>query len=203
MNIGILSSHTGTTAAAVIEACALNRIAGRVSIVIANNSQAEVLQRARDADCAAYHLSRKTHPDQDELDLAITARLQEHEVDLVLLAGFLRKVGAPTLRAFSGRILNVHPSLLPRYGGQGMYGSAVHQAVITSGDTVSGATVHLVSEEYDEGAIVTQVSVPVEPGDDAMTLELRVRAAERGLLVDTLGRLSRGELGLPSGWRRP
>jgi phosphoribosylglycinamide formyltransferase 1 len=200
LTIGVLASHAGTTAQAVMDACADGRIRGRVGVVISNNSGAEVLRRAAALGIPARHLSQKTCPDPGELDEAMTRTLRAHGADLVLLAGYMRKVGPLTLAAFDGRIINVHPSLLPRHGGQGMYGRAVHEAVLRSGDPVTGASVHLVTARYDEGPVLSQREVPVAPGDDAGTLEARVRPAERALLVETLSRLARDGLrSLPPG----
>ncbi len=197
ISIGILTSHTGTTAQAVIDACRDGLIKGRVSVVISNNSTAEVLTRAQAHGIPRRHLSRQTHQDPESLDLAIRDELAAHGTNLVLLAGYLRKVGPETLAAFDRRIINVHPALLPRHGGEGKYGRAVHEAVISAGDPVSGATVHLVTENYDEGPVLASRQVPVSPGDDAGSLEAKVRIAERGLLVDTLSALATGELVLP------
>jgi phosphoribosylglycinamide formyltransferase 1 len=197
ISIGILTSHGGTTAQAVIDACRDGRISGRVSVVISNNSSAEVLKRAQANGIPRHHLSRRTHPEPASLDQAITAELTGHGTDLVLLAGYMRRVGPRTLTAFDRRIINVHPALLPGHGGQGMYGRAVHEAVIRAGDPVSGATVHLVTPDYDEGPVLARREVPVGPADDASSLEAKVRIAERALLIDTLGALARGELALP------
>ena len=198
ITVGVLASHTGTTAQAVIDACRDGRIDGRVGVVISNNSDAEVLARARAGGIPARHLSRQTCADADELDELITATLQEHGTDIVLLAGYLRKVGRRTLTAFHGRIINVHPALLPRHGGQGMYGRAVHEAVIKAGDPVSGASVHIVNEQYDEGPVLSQREIAVDPTDDVDTLDAKVRVVEKSLLVDTLASIARGELVLPA-----
>jgi phosphoribosylglycinamide formyltransferase-1 len=197
ISIGILTSHAGTTAQSVIDACREGRINGRISVVISNNSTAEVLRRAEASGIPRAHLSRQTHPEPESLDQAIADELAGRGSDVVLLAGYMRRVGPRTLAAFNGRIVNVHPALLPRHGGQGMYGRTVHEAVIEAGEPVSGATVHLVTDRYDEGPVLAQREVPVSPGDDAESLEAKVRTAERALLVDTLAALSRDELRLP------
>lgn len=197
MNIGILASHNGTTAAAVIEGCRSGRIAGRVAAVVSNNSGAGVLELARSAGCVTYHLSRATHPEPEELDRAAAAVFLEQDTDVLLLAGYLRKVGPVTLDAFAGRVLNIHPSLLPRHGGEGMYGMAVHEAVIEAGDTETGASVHVVTAQYDEGEVIARAAVSVAPDDDAKSLDLKVRVVERELIVATLARISRGELSVP------
>lgn len=198
MIIGVLASHTGTTAQTVIDACRDGRIAGRVGIVISNNGDATVLRRAQDCNIPARHISRQTCPQPEALDEMIVRTLRDHGVDVVLLAGYLRKVGPRTLEAFDGRIINVHPSLLPRHGGQGMYGLAVHEAVLSSGDQVTGASVHMVTANYDEGPVVSRREIPVDPDDDIDTLDAKVRVLERALVVETLDRMARGEL--PGQW---
>jgi phosphoribosylglycinamide formyltransferase-1 len=197
LTIGVLASHAGTTAQAVIDACAENRIEGRVGVVISNNADAEVLRRARDHAIAARHLSRTTCPDPAELDETIMRTLQEAGSDVVLLAGYLRKVGPRTLAAFDQRMINVHPALLPRHGGQGMYGRAVHEAVLRVGDPITGASVHLVTANYDEGPVLSQREVPVAPDDTVDTLEAKVRMAEQSLLIDTLRSISQGGILVP------
>jgi phosphoribosylglycinamide formyltransferase 1 len=119
-------------------------------------------------------------------------------VDVVLLAGYMKKVGPATLAAFRGRIVNTHPSLLPRHGGQGMYGGRVHEAVLASGDPRTGVSVHLVDADYDTGRVLAQVDVPVLPGDDAAALAARVQRTERDFLVSVLGRIAAGEIRLPA-----
>jgi phosphoribosylglycinamide formyltransferase-1 len=201
ISIGILASHEGSTAQAIIERCGNGEIPGHVSVVISNNREATVLDRARASGVDALHLGRATQPVPEELDGAIEQALSSREVDVVVLAGYLRPVGSAVLTAFKGRIVNIHPSLLPRHGGKGMFGQAVHQAVIESGNTTSGATVHLVTEDYDDGPIVAQREVTVLPGDTAEALGDRVRVAERDLLVDTLRKWALGQLP-ESGQRR-
>jgi phosphoribosylglycinamide formyltransferase 1 len=186
MRLAILASGAGTTAQAVIDASVDGRIAGEVVLVLTNNADAPVLARAAAADVPTVHLSRSTHPDPDELDCAIVAALRGAGATHVLLAGYMRKLGPATLAAYEGRIYNTHPALLPAYGGEGFYGDRVHAAVLADGRSRSGATVHLVSEDYDAGPIVRAVEVPVLPGDDVASLGERVRAAERELVVAVL-----------------
>ena len=117
----------------------------------------------------------------------------------MVLSGYLRKLGPRVLEAFEGRILNIHPALLPRHGGAGMYGRRVHEAVVAAGDAKSGASVHVVDGEYDHGEVLARVEVPVLAGDTAGHLEVRVTAAEPALLVETLKNIAAGRLRLP--WR--
>jgi phosphoribosylglycinamide formyltransferase-1 len=113
------------------------------------------------------------------------------------MSGYLRRLGPAMLGAYAHRILNIHPGPLPAFGGEGMYGRRVHEAVLAAGVRESGIVIHLVDEVYDHGPVVARRAVPVEPGDTAETLEARVRAAEPGFFVETLQRLARGDLELP------
>ena len=155
-------------------------------LVISNNSSSGALARAHHHGIKALHVSGRTHPAAGAEDQAIVQALEVVEPDLVVLAGYMKRLGTPTLRAFAGRIINTHPALLPKHGGQGFYGDRVHQAVLDAGDTESGATVHLVDGEYDRGSVLQQAIVPVLPDDDLSALRARVQAAERKLLIDTL-----------------
>ncbi|RKN85084.1 phosphoribosylglycinamide formyltransferase [Paenibacillus ginsengarvi] len=197
MNIAIFASHGGSNAQAIIDACAEDRLAAAVAAVISNNSQSGALDRARRAGIPSYHLSSKAYPEEEALDRAILETLRRHGVNLIALAGYMKKLGPETLRAYAGRILNVHPSLLPKFGGHGMYGEHVHEAVIAAGERETGVTVHLVDAEYDEGPIVAQCAVPVEAGDTAETLAERVLHKEHEFYVATLQRIARGEIVLP------
>ncbi len=131
-------------------------------------------------------------------DAAIAAALAEAGVGLVVLSGYMRKLGPAVLAAYRNRILNIHPALLPKFGGAGFYGARVHAAVLAAGERVSGATIHLVDEEYDHGQAIARVEVPVLAGDSVDTLQGRVAAAEPPLYVETLRRIAAGEIALPA-----
>jgi phosphoribosylglycinamide formyltransferase-1 len=197
MNVGILASHFGSTLQAIIDAHVAGRLHAIPRTVISNNSGSGALERAERAGLRAWHLSQKTHPLPEELDRAIVNALRESDVDVVVLAGYMKKLGAWVIESFSGRILNTHPALLPKFGGQGMYGMRVHEAVIRAGETESGVTIHVVDDEYDTGPIVAQKRVVVLPEDDAESLSERVKGIERDFLVETLDHLATGELSLP------
>jgi len=199
VKIGVLASHEGTTLQAVLDACATGRIPAQVVLVVSNNAGSGALRRARTAGVPALHLSSTTHPDPKSLDRALLQALRAQAVDLVLLAGYMKKLGPLTLAAFPGRILNTHPALLPRFGGQGLYGAHVHRAVLAAGERESGASIHWVDGEYDTGPVIAQVRVPVEPGDTPESLAARVQAAERTLLVKVLDELARGQRPWPTG----
>jgi len=182
MRIGILASHEGTTLQAIVDACAAGTISAQVALVMSNNRDSRALERARSAGIATHHLSGQTHPVPDALDAAICCTLIQHGVDLVVLAGYMKRLGPLTLSRFRGRVLNTHPALLPKFGGKGMYGLHVHRAVLAAGEAKTGASVHVVDEEYDTGAVIAQCEVPIAPTDRPEALAERVQ--EKGTSVD-------------------
>jgi phosphoribosylglycinamide formyltransferase 1 len=198
MNLALLVSHRGSTMQAVLDACRAGQLRATPCVVISNNRDAEALARARREGIAHHHLSRQTHPSPEALDAAILAALERHRAELVVLAGYLRPLGPRTLARYRGRVLNVHPALLPRHGGPGMYGLHVHDAVLAAGERETGVTIHVVDEVYDHGPILAQRRVAVADGDTATTLAARVLPHEHQLLVETLARIISGELTLPS-----
>ncbi|MEX0950847.1 MAG: phosphoribosylglycinamide formyltransferase [Gammaproteobacteria bacterium] len=195
--LGLLVSGRGSNMRAVLAACATGRLPAEPALVISNNLDAPALTTASEFDVATMHLSRTTHPEPEQLDAAICANLHKYAVDWVVLAGYMKKIGPQTLAAYRNRMINIHPSLLPRHGGPGMFGMHVHEAVIAAGDRESGATVHLVTDAYDQGAILRQARVPVLENDTPATLAARVLVAEHTLLVETLADLVTGQLKLP------
>ncbi|WP_067665874.1 phosphoribosylglycinamide formyltransferase [Nocardia miyunensis] len=182
LRIGVLVSHNGSNLRALHRASLEPDAEFEIVVVISNNSGSLGLAHARENLIPFQHLSSKTHPDPDQLDDAIRAVLVAHSVDWVVTAGYMKKLGARTLTDFTARILNVHPACLPKFGGAGFFGHHVHRAVLDSGDTISGATVHLVDGDYDTGEILAQLEVPVLPDDTVDTLAARVLEAEHLLL---------------------
>jgi len=155
-NLGFLASHRGTNMQAILDACREGRIDARPVVVISNNGASGALDRARAEGVPAYHLGGRHFPDDTSLDEAITETLQKHEVDLVILAGYMKKIGPRMLSAFPGSVINVHPGLLPEYGGRGMYGMKVHEAVIAAGAAETGVSIHVVDDEYDHGPVLAE-----------------------------------------------
>ena len=196
LRLGFLASGGGTNLQSIFDACRDGRLNAEPRVVIANNSRAGALARARAQGIPARHLSGLTHLEPAALDAAIRDALREEDAEVVCLAGYMKRVGPRTLAAFDGRILNIHPGLLPRHGGRGYYGLRVHEAVLAAGERVSGATVHVVDEIYDHGPVLAQEKVPVEPGDTAETLAARVLEAEHRLYPDTLQRIASGQIDL-------
>lgn len=196
MRLGILASHGGSNMQAIIDAIKQGVLPAEVVVVISNNAGSMAATRAATEGIPFRHLSGVTHPSPEDLDAEIGRVLSDAGVDLVVLAGYMKKVGPHTIGRFPGRIVNIHPALLPKFGGAGMYGIHVHQAVLDAGDEVTGITVHLVDQEYDRGPIVAQCEVKVLDGDDAETLAARVLEREHAFYVETLCRILSGELDL-------
>lgn len=194
--LGFLASGRGSNMQSIIDACESGQLSATPVIVISNNQDSEALQRGQRHGLASLYLSSVTHPDPDELDQALCESLQSNKIDLLILAGYMKRIGPALLSAYKNRIINIHPSLLPKHGGQGMFGIHVHEAVLAAGDTETGVTIHLVDEDYDRGRILAQQKVPVQPGDDASTLATRVLEVEHHLYVETIGRILSGEIQL-------
>ena len=169
--IAILASGTGTNARAIIEHFSNSSIA-KVSLVITNKPNAGVIDIAKANDIAV-----EVTPNS-EIEDALLPTLKKHKTDLVVLAGFLRKIPVDVIRAFDGRMVNIHPSLLPKHGGKGMYGSRVHEAVVKEGDKESGITIHMVNENYDEGKVIFQTATEILPEDTAQTVAKKVQKLE-------------------------
>lgn len=196
MRLGFLASHQGTNMQAVLDACRSGALAMEPAVLICNNRQAEAVARAEQHGVPVYVLNAMTHPADDVPDHAMLDALQMHRCDLVVLAGYMKRIGPRVLQAFAGRILNIHPALLPKYGGRGMYGRHVHEAVLAAGEQTTGVSIHLVNEAYDEGRILTQCEVPVRPGDSVESLAARVLTREHTFLVETLEAIAKGQIAL-------
>lgn len=198
LNLGFFASHEGTNMQAIVDACKAGRLAAKPCVVISNNSKSGAIQRAIKEDIPYYHLSGKTHPEFEDLDKVILNALKSHEVNVVILAGYMKKIGPHTLSAYEGRILNIHPALLPKYGGKGMYGEYVHEAVLSSGDKVTGVTIHAVDAIYDHGPIIAQCEMPILEGDTVETLGNRVLKREHEFFAETLQKIVEGKIILPN-----
>jgi phosphoribosylglycinamide formyltransferase-1 len=197
LNLGFLSSHNGSSMRAIVKAIAEQRLDASARVVISNNAESPALVFAREHGIPALHLSATRCGGEVDCDKEIADALGNHGVDTVVLSGYMRKLGHETLNRFRGRILNIHPGPLPKFGGQGMYGKHVHEAVIGAGEASSGITIHLVDEHYDQGPIVAARDVPVEKGDSAEALAARVQALEPDFFVATLQQIAAGTLELP------
>ena len=201
LNIGVLVSGGGTNLQKLIDAQNAGEIKnGVLRVVIASRADAFALERAKNAGIEALALCRKDYPDVDSYSQALIDALRERKVDLVVLAGFLTITGENFVRAFPNRILNVHPALLPAFGGKGYYGLHVHEAVLVRGAKVTGATVHFVNEICDGGPIVLQKAVEVKEGDTPEILQRRVmEEAEWKLLPQAVSLFCEGKLTVENG----
>ncbi|MBF6171306.1 phosphoribosylglycinamide formyltransferase [Nocardia blacklockiae] len=201
LQVAVLASHNGSNLRALHRAALAADALFTVALVISNNSGSGALAFAREAEIPALHLSTRTHPDPDALDEAMCSALSTHSVDLVVTAGYMKKLGPRVRSHYASRIINIHPALLPRHGGKGMYGRAVHESVLATGDKISGPTVHILTDAYDSGPIIARREVPVLPDDTPDTLASRVLAAEHELLPEVVQRIAgRREMrpGLPT-----
>ncbi len=190
--IGFLASHGGSNMQAIIDACKLGTLHAVPGALVSNNSSSGAMERAKNESVPSYHISSKTHPDPHEHDEAIIRAFCENNVNTIILAGYMRKLNPVVIKAFNGRVLNIHPALLPKFGGEGMWGMNVHKAVIAAGEKVSGPTVHLVDSEYDKGRILAQAKVFVKPDDTPETLAARILEKEHELYPIVLQKIAEG-----------
>jgi phosphoribosylglycinamide formyltransferase 1 len=195
LKLGFLASRNGAGMRAIVLAIEAGELAAEARILVTNRQGVPALDFAAEHAVPSHVIP--TLPDPDAADAALAEALKAAGVELVILSGYLRKLGPRTLAAFPNRILNIHPALLPSFGGQGMYGRRVHEAVAAAGVRVTGASVHLVDGDYDQGPVIASRSVTLAPGDAPETIERKVTEVEPELFVDTLRRICAGELELP------
>ncbi len=196
MNIAVFASHGGSDLQAIIDGCKSNKINASVVCVISNNGDSMALKRAENENIPAYHMSAKKYGDEETLASEMLKVLSSHSVDMIFLAGYMRMLHISVLQKYNNRIFNIHPALLPKFGGKGMFGMNVHNAVIAAGEKETGVTIHRVSAEYDSGEIVAQTSVPVEEGDTAEILAARVLAREHTFLVEVISDICENKIKL-------
>ncbi len=187
LRLGFLASGNGSSARAIVAAMGAGELAAEARLLVSNNRGAAALNFAAEAGIPA--LCIPTQADAAAADARLAEALTAHGVELVILSGYLRQLGPLTLSRYAGRVLNIHPGPLPAFGGHGMYGRRVHEAVIAAGVAESGICVHLVDSEYDRGPVIARMAVPVLPGDTAATLEARVTGQEPAFFVATLAGL--------------
>lgn len=185
-NIAFFASGAGSTMEAFLEEWKAETLPIVPKILITNNSNCGAVEFAKRFGLNVFHISSKTHPNEEEFEKELRLKLQNHDVDLLLLVGYMKKLPAAIITQYPHRIFNTHPALLPKYGGKGMFGLNVHTAVIENNETESGATIHYVTEEYDEGQIIAQSVVSVEPNDTPESLQEKVKKSEQKLYIDTI-----------------
>jgi phosphoribosylglycinamide formyltransferase-1 len=189
INLAVLISGSGSNLQSIIDHCASRFIPARVALVISSREDAYALVRAEKAGIPTAVYRRKDFPDGQAADQYLLDILAQHAIDLIALAGFLKMVPPAMIQAYRGRIVNIHPGLLPKYGGKGMYGHFVHEAVLAAKEKETGVTIHVVDEIYDHGRILAQKRVPVMPGDTPDSLAARVLEVEHALYPHVLKEL--------------
>jgi phosphoribosylglycinamide formyltransferase-1 len=196
LKIGFLASGAGSSARAIVAAIEAGSLHAEARLMVSNNRSAAALEFAREHGVPA--LCIPTQADPEAADAALVEALVAHGVELVVLSGYLRRLGPKTLSRYTGAVVNIHPGPLPEFGGHGMYGRRVHEAVLAAGVAESGVAIHVVDDEYDHGPVIARKPVALQPGDTAETLEARVRAAEPAFFVETLRRIAEGGIKLPA-----
>lgn len=186
LNIAVFISGGGTNLQAIINAVKENKINGKIKLVFSNRKNAYGLIRAQNESIDTFYLNRKKFFSNEEYDERILEELERKNIDLIVLAGYLNILSSKLVSKYSNRIINIHPSLIPSFCGDGFYGENVHKAVIKSGVKFTGATTHFVDENVDTGAIILQDVVPVLINDDFETVAKRVLEIEHEILVKTV-----------------
>ncbi len=196
MKIAVFVSGGGTNLQAIIDQIKDGRLKNvEISIVIASNDSAYALQRAADNNIPSAVMSVKSFASREEWDDAVITKLRESGAELIVLAGYLSLLGPKTVKAFSNRIINIHPALIPSFCGKGMYGIKPHEAALARGVKVSGATVHLVNENYDEGPILLQKCVDILPDDTPEVLQKRImKECEQVILPKAISLFAEGKV---------
>lgn len=196
MNLAFFASYNGSSAHAITDACLNGDLIASPVLLITNNKNAKALEWAEKKGLKTVCLNSTQYPDPAELDKKIAEKLEEHNINMVCLSGYMKLIGSHTMNAVHGKILNTHPALLPKYGGKGMYGNHVHEAVKNSGDKETGCTIHQVNEEYDEGKILAQKIAPVLKEDSVDDIADKVKNAEPDLYIETIDKILKDEITL-------
>ena len=192
LRIAVFGSGRGSNFLAILNAIQQGSIPlASIGVVLSNNSSAGILEIARANNIPAVHLSQKQFGSEEEFVTALLTLLRMYDINFIILAGYMKRIPPQIIREYRNRMLNIHPALLPKFGGQGMYGHHVHEAVIAAHEPVSGATVHVVDEEYDHGRIVLQGTVPVDPGETPETLAAKVLAIEHDIYPEAIRMFAR------------
>ena len=185
-NLAVFCSGGGSNFKALHKHIQERPLPCQIVMCLSNNSQCGAMQFARENGIDAVHLSSKTVPNEDAFVQTMLSELEKRQVDLILLAGYMKRVPKAVVERYPKRILNIHPALLPKFGGEGMYGMNVHRAVIEAKEKESGATVHFVDEHYDEGEIIIQGKVSIAPDETPESLASKVLEVEHRIYAEAL-----------------
>lgn len=195
-NIAVLASGRGSNFVAILTRIQKGEIPARIACVISDNPQPPVFDHATKAGIPTYWINRKQFSLPEDYAAYLLAILKRHETNLIVLAGYLKLIPSTVVRQYPGAIINIHPALLPNFGGKGFYGMKVHEAVLAAGLKVTGVTVHFVDEHYDTGAIIRQEKVAVLPNDTPESLAERVLAVEHRIYPEVIKAWCEGRLKL-------
>ena len=194
MRIAIFASGGGSNAEAIIRAASEGRLSAEVGLVVSNNPDAAVLQRAKALEVNYTTIDQRNFDSEESYISALFNVLGENGIDFIALAGYLKLVQPKLINKYKNKITNIHPALLPSFGGKGFYGKKVHEAVLEAGCKVSGVTVHLVSESYDRGPIISQLTLPVLADDNPESLAARVLKVEHQIYPEALQLFAEGRV---------
>jgi phosphoribosylglycinamide formyltransferase 1 len=191
LRLAVFASGNGTNLQAILDSCDNKQIKALVVAVISNNSNAFALNRAQMAGIDGFHISQKKYPNPDDYLRQMETVLDNKRINLIVLAGYMKLLPSEIVDRYYGRIINIHPALLPKFGGPGMYGANVHQAVLTAGEQYSGATVHIVDSKFDHGPILIQRRAPVLVNDTPESLAARILEIEHQILPQAVALYAR------------
>tara|TARA_Y100000590_G_scaffold15695_1_gene18805 strand:- start:801 stop:1433 length:633 start_codon:yes stop_codon:yes gene_type:complete len=180
-NIAIFASGSGSNFQAIHQYIKKGEISGEILLVVSNNSNSGAIKYAKENNMSTFIVNNFLYPNIEDYNRLLIKKLNKNSIDLIVLAGYMKLLPLEIVKAYHNRILNIHPALLPKFGGKGYYGNRVHEAVIASGDLESGVTVHFVDEEYDNGEIIAQETVRVIHNDTSESLAKRVLKVEHRL----------------------
>ena len=196
LRIAVFASHGGSNLQALIDGCASGQIEAEIVLVVSNNSKSFALERSRNHHIDTLVLTDSAFATPEDYAEELFSQLARRNVNLICLAGYMKMIPQRIIEKYRNRIINIHPALLPKHGGKGMFGIHVHEAVIAAGDKETGVTIHLVNDVYDDGRILAQKKVQVLDGDTPKTLQERVLELEHLLYPETVGKIAAGEISL-------
>jgi len=188
-NIAVFASHNGSNLQALIDAGKDNRLFAEIVLVVSNNADSGAIKRAKNNKIPYLIIDYKNVSSNKLGDKTLLDSLLIYKIDLIILAGFVKKLGSEIIKVFKNRIINTHPALLPKYGGQGMYGDNVYKAVLEAGDKETGVSIHIVNEEYDKGPVIAKTKLSIHNEDTIDSLRERVKKREREFLVETVNKI--------------
>ena len=196
MNICVFASGSGSNFKAIIEAKRSGFLSSEICLLISNNSACGAVEVAKQYGIDVFHISRHVYKDieGDEYSGLFISKLKDYKIDLIMLAGYMKKIDSRVIQEYDRRIINIHPAILPSFGGAGMYGMNVHKAVINSGVKVTGLTIHFVDANYDEGEIILQKFINVHADDNAVSLQKRVLSLEHKYYSKVLKEIETGKI---------